>query len=103
MRAVFAEPAAKDLAGIIEYISLDNPAAAQKVFRAIAGTVEHLADFPEIGRAGRLPNTREITVPSLPYLVVYQVEAGQITIVAVFHEARDLVRALTERSKTPGT
>lgn len=97
MRLVFAEPAERDLKDIIDYIAQDNPAAAEKVYRAIIASTERLTRFPEIGRVGRLPDTRELTVASLPYLVVYQVAAETVTILAVFHSARDLVRALADR------
>ena len=97
MRLVFAEPAARDLDDIIDYIALDNQDAAEKVYRAVAATAARLIDFPEIGRSGRLPGTREFAVPSLPYLIVYEVGSEVVTILAVFHGARDLVRALAER------
>lgn len=97
MRLVFAEPAERDLDSIIGYIAIDNPAAAEKVYRAIVATAERLTRFPEIGRPGRLPDTRELTVASLPYLIVYQVTADVVTILAVFHGARDLALALAER------
>lgn len=97
MRLVFAEPAERDLDGIIDYIALDNPAAAEKVFRAVVATAERLADFPDMGHAGRLPDTREFAMTGLPYLIVYQVAADTVTVLAVFHGARDLARALAER------
>jgi toxin ParE1/3/4 len=96
-RLVFADPAARDLADIIDYISLDNPDAAEKVYRAIAAVAARLNDFPEMGRPGRLAGTREVAVPSLPYLVVYEATRDLVTILAVFHGARDLVRVLAER------
>lgn len=97
MQLVFAEPAERDLDAIIDYIALDNPAAAEKVFRTIVAAAGRLIRFPEIGRAGRLPDTRELTVVPLPYLIVYQVAADAVTILAVFHGARDLAAALAER------
>jgi toxin ParE1/3/4 len=99
MRLVFAQPAAEDLASIIDYIALDSPTAAERVYRALIGAAEGLADLPNIGRPGRLPRTRELSVVSLPYIIVYQVEADTVTILDVFHGARDLVRALRERGK----
>lgn len=97
MRLVIAGPAERDLDSIIDYISLDNPSAAEKVYRAIVATAWRLTEFPEIGRVGRLPGTREFSVSSLPYLIVYEVGADVVTILAVFHTARDLARALAER------
>jgi toxin ParE1/3/4 len=97
MRLVFADPAERDLDSIIDYIALDNPSAAEKVYRAIVAAAEGLINFPEMGRSGRLPGTREFSLSSLPYLIVYEVGADVVTILAVFHGARDLARALVER------
>jgi len=102
MQLVFAQTARQDLRDIIDYIALENPAAAEKVFRAIVAVTRQLVDFPELGHAGRLPDTRELAVAGLPYLIVYQVARNAVTIIAVFHGARDLVRALAERRKTIG-
>lgn len=57
-RLVIAEPAARDLAGIIDYIAFDNPLAAQKVYGAITASARRLAQFPDIGRPGRMQGTR---------------------------------------------
>ncbi|MDQ2890733.1 MAG: type II toxin-antitoxin system RelE/ParE family toxin [Gemmatimonadota bacterium] len=99
MRLALADPAARDLDSIIAYIALDSPAAAEKVFRAIADVAQSLADFPEMGQRGRLGDTRELTVPGLPYQIVYQIAGDTVTVVAVFHTARDLARALADRRK----
>lgn len=96
-RLVFAEPAERDLDNIIDYIARDNPSAAEKVYRAIVAAAERLTNFPEMGRSGRLPGTSEFPVSALPYLVVYEVGPDVVTILAVFHSARDLARALIER------
>ncbi len=99
MRLVFAKAARRDLEDIIDHAALDNPAAAEKVYRAIVASARRLRDFPDLGRSGRLPDTRELHVSSLPYLIVYQVGTEVVTILAVFHGARDLVHALAARRK----
>lgn len=99
MRLELTQSATADLDAIANYIAQDNPAAAGQVFRTIVAATHRLTDVPEMGRVGRLPDTREITVAGLPYLVVYQVAGDVITVVAVFHEARDLVHALVDRQK----
>jgi toxin ParE1/3/4 len=99
---LFAEPAEADLDSIVDYIAVDDPNTAETVFRAIVAAAEQLTNFPEMGRPGRMPGTREFLVRSLPYLIVYEVNADTVTILAVFHSARDLPRALAERkSKLP--
>ena len=100
MRLVFAEPAAEDFNALIDYIALDNLVAAEKVFDVITAAARQLVDFPGMGRPGRVPGTRELPLPSLPYLLVYRVEVDTVTILAVFHSARDLNRALQERRRT---
>lgn len=99
MRLVFAEPAASDLDDIIEFIALDNPAAAERVYRAIKAAADRLRDFPNIGHPGRLPDTRELSVVALPYVITYEVEDDTVTVIAVFHGSRDLAQSLRERQK----
>ena len=96
-RLVIAEPAAHDLESIVDYIALDNPVAAEGVYRGIVAAAQKLPQFPALGRPGRHPETRELSVSGLPYLVVYEVSAEVVTILAVFHTSRDLARALQER------
>ena len=97
MQLLFTDLAARDLGSIIDYIALDNPTAAGNVYRSVLSTDGRLTEFPGIGRVGRLPGTREYLLAGLPYLLVYEVSSEAVTILAVFHGARDLVRALEER------
>lgn len=101
MRLVITAPAEQDLNGIIDYIAADNPDAAANVYKNIVVAAHRLIDFPALGRSGWLPGTRELVVPGLPYIVVYQVDAvhDAVILLAVFHSARDLARALTKRRK----
>ncbi|MDZ7905992.1 MAG: type II toxin-antitoxin system RelE/ParE family toxin [Cypionkella sp.] len=94
---VIAAPAARDLAAIIDYIAADNPDAAQRVFSSIVKSAETLPQFPNLGRTGRHTGTRELSVAGLPYVIVYQVGADVVTIVAIFHTARDLARVVGDR------
>jgi toxin ParE1/3/4 len=101
MELVIAGPAASDLSQIFDHIAVDNPAAAERVYRAITTSVMRLREFPGIGHHGRIAGTRELSVSSLPYVVVYRVQREVVTVIAVFHSARDLSRALHERLKYP--
>jgi toxin ParE1/3/4 len=94
---VIAAPAARDLEDIVDYIALDNPVAAENVYRGIVRAAEKLPEFPALGRPGRHPETRELSVSGLPYIIVYEVGAETLTLLAVFHTSRDLARALRER------
>lgn len=96
-KLVIAEPAARDLEGILDYIALENPAAAEGVYRGIVEVARKLPQFPNLGRSGRHPNTRELSVSGLPYLLVYEVTIETVTILAIFHTSRDLAQALRNR------
>lgn len=96
-RLVIAEPAARDLEGIVNFIAVDNPRAAERVYRGIVRVAEKLPAFSSLGRPGRHPETREFSVPDLPYLIVYEVSPHAVTILGVFHTSRDLAKALRDR------
>jgi len=98
-RLVVAEPAARDLEEIVDYIAFDDPRAAERVYRAIVRVAEKLPAFSALGRPGRHPETRELSIPDLPYLIVYEVGPEAVTILAVFHTSRDLAKVLRDRMK----
>lgn len=99
MRLVITAPAENDLDGIFDYIAAEDPTAAMSVHRKITAMAQRLTDFPAMGRSGWLPGTRELVVPGLPYIIIYRIErtGDTVTILAVFHGARDLTRALAKR------
>ena len=76
---------------------MDNPVSAENIYRGIVRTAEKFPEFPALGRPGRYPETRELSVSGLPYLIVYEVSSEAVTILAVFHTSRDLARALRDR------
>jgi len=73
----------------VEFIAHENPAAAAGVRRRIRSAVLRLLDFPESGRMGQVPGTRELVVANLPYIVVYRVTGDVVEILRVFHTASD--------------
>ena len=50
--------------------------------------VARLAANPALGRAGRVPTTRELVVSPTPYLIVYRVRSETVEILRIFHGAR---------------
>src|SRR3546814_4100623 len=90
IRLAFARAARHDLDAIIDYIALDDPAAAEKVFRAIVATARRPTRFPEIGPAGPLPGTPAVSVTGMPYLIVYPGSPDTGAVLAVVHGARGL-------------
>ena len=83
------DAAVNDLTRIRDYIREFDPNAAQAVVERVLRSVERLDIFPESGRAGGTPTTREVVVPGLPYIVVYLVAEDDVEIIAVFHAAQD--------------
>ena len=81
------ELARTDLLGIVDYISDDNPDAAQRVKDDIEMKAKKLSVFPKIGRPGRVEGTRELIVWS-NYILVYQENALTVRILRVLHAAQ---------------
>jgi toxin ParE1/3/4 len=89
MNIVWSPEAIEDLASLRAYIAEDNPAAARRVVLQLIQNVEQLLSVnPQIGRAGRVPGTRELVVPGTPYIVPYRVQRATIQILRVYHGAR---------------
>ena len=55
-----------DLQALHAYIAREQPAAATRVAERILAAAELLALYPEVGRAGRAPGTRELVVARTP-------------------------------------
>ena len=79
--------AVADLLAIIDYISEDNPDAAQALKDEIEDKTSRLREHPRIYRVGRVDGTREMVVrPN--YIVVYSENTETVTILRVLHAAR---------------
>lgn len=87
MRIIRRESYAGDLDKIVEYIALDNPAAALDMWDDIERQVERLRDFPRSGRSGRMPDTRELVVTGTPYIVVYLI-TDDVELIRILHGAQ---------------
>ena len=91
MKLVFDDRALSDLEDIFHWIAKDNPTAAKAVVEHIFSSVEYLAKFPQMGRAGRDDGSCEWVVPRLPYIVVYEIhrDTDEVIVIAVVHGAMD--------------
>ena len=74
MTIVWSPESIEDLVALRAYIAED------KSYRCTAGCSDNvknieqlLPDNPSIGRAGRVPGTRELVIPGTPYIVPYRV------------------------------
>src|SRR5260370_20283727 len=80
--------ALRDLESQIDYIAVDDPEAAARAGDRIRRAVERLADFPEMGRAGRVPSTRELVVARTHWIVVHRVSSRSVEILRVIHSSQ---------------
>ena len=91
MTLVFDERALADIEDIFNWIAQDNAAVAKAVVQRVSESLELLTKFPNMGRVGRDPSTREWVIPRLPYVAVYEVDGphDQVIVTAIFHGAQD--------------
>ena len=81
------ETARADLLAIIDYISDDNPDAAQRLKDGIEFKAAKLPAHPRLYRSGRVEGTREMIVRA-NYIVVYAEDPYAVRILRVLHAAQ---------------
>ncbi|MDP3899097.1 MAG: type II toxin-antitoxin system RelE/ParE family toxin [Mesorhizobium sp.] len=87
MKLVWSALARRELADIVSYIWLDNPAAAKRIRARVEDTADHLQAHPFAGRPGKISGTREaLAHPS--YRIVYQLSDETVLILRVMHTSR---------------
>ncbi len=80
--------ALSDLRAIKDYISEENPEAANQVIACIRNETGVLLKQPSIGRTGRIFDTHELVISQYPYIVAYRERSGEVQILAVVHTSR---------------
>jgi toxin ParE1/3/4 len=85
---VWTSPALAQLSDVHSYITRSNAVAADSQIGLIVAAAENLAEFSEIGRAGRRRGTRELVVPGTSYIAVYRIRLSSVRVLAVMHGAR---------------
>lgn len=94
MTVRYTRQASSDLDEARAFVAIERPMAAVAMAERIRLAIDGLRLFPERGRAGRTPMTRELVVPGTPFLVAYcvsgayRVSGRQIDVLAVTHGAR---------------
>ncbi len=87
MRLRWTNQAINDLESLRSYIEKDKPDAARNMVLQITTAAKNLVDYPNIGRPGRIPNTRELVVTGTPYILPYWVKGDTLEILRVLHGA----------------
>ena len=85
MKVIWNKRARTNLDAIRRYIYQNNQIAAKQVALRIIKATERLADMPRMGRVGRNEKTRELVIPSLPFIVPYRIKGHEIRILRVLH------------------
>jgi toxin ParE1/3/4 len=70
------------------YIAENDPIAARNAVQRIQAAVDQLAEYPSMGRIGRVPLTRELIIGGTPWIIVYRVRADAVEIIPVLHGAQ---------------
>lgn len=84
MRVIWSPTALSQREEIALYVARDNREAAKKLVRLFEDKASKLADFPNMGRPGRVPDTRELSVHQ-HYFIVYEITDNEVTILALWH------------------
>jgi toxin ParE1/3/4 len=88
MKIIWTKLALSDLEAAYGYIFDDNPTAAESVIGKVEKILESLKLHPEMGRSGRMAGTRELMVPSSPFIIPYRIKGKEIQILAFMHSSR---------------
>jgi toxin ParE1/3/4 len=89
--------AEQDLADIYEYISVDNPSAAERLLGRIEKDLGSLATQPLLGRIPRDPDIARLGYRYLiiaDYLAFYRLESSVVLVHRILHGARDYAEIL---------
>ena len=76
MRLRWTASAVRDLERITDYLFKETPQHAPRLVRSLYKSATALKTFPNRGRPGKKQGTHELVIPSLPYIVVYQVRVS---------------------------
>ena len=72
----------------LQRIAEEDEAAAKRIAVVVQSRTNTLEQFPESGRPGRVPGTRELVISGLPYLLPYRVRGGAVEILRFFHTSQ---------------
>lgn len=87
MAVKWTRTALANLAAIVEYLEKDNVERAKSFALEIQAKTNSLAEFPGLGRPGRVMGTRELVIHQ-NYIIPYRMRGGQVEVLRVQHVAR---------------
>jgi len=87
MKVTWTPESQQDRADVWDYIAADNPRAAAQIDDLFSDAAARLAEYPKLGRPGKIPGTREL-IPHESYRLVYEIERETVWVLALVHAAR---------------
>ena len=89
MKTKWTKVSIKDLNHIFDYIeNEDRPETARDMIQKIINSVSQLERFPEIGRVGRVKGTKELIIPSTPFIIIYRIKNSVLEILTILHHSK---------------
>jgi toxin ParE1/3/4 len=88
LKIVWLPRAVSDRDALLDFIAIDSISAAIDQGDRIMDAVAKLADYPEMGRVGRVSGTRELVVSRTSFVVVYRVANERVEVLRVLHGAQ---------------
>ena len=88
MRVEWLRAAMRDFDAEISRLMQEDSEHAVNTYNTVKSRVEGLAELPHVGRPGRVPGTRELVFPKLPYVIPYRVCDEVVQVLRFFHTSR---------------
>ena len=89
MSIKWTQVALRSVDDIAAYIANDNPIRATSFVLELQEAVTKLQAHPGMGRAGRVPGTRELVLHK-NYIAIYRVRGDDVEILRLHHASRNL-------------
>ena len=89
MKVIWTDGASNDLEAIADYIRADKPDAAHRVTNTIYDAIMRLPSFPYRGRIRDEDSSLEYVLPTVPYIVLYEVIGERIFVKGIHHASQD--------------
>lgn len=89
MRLRWTDAALRDFTHICDYVAeRSSGSTARRLALSIHKSLALLKKFPEQGRTGRKPDTRELVFTGLPYIAIYRIHEDVVEILRILHGAQ---------------
>lgn len=89
MKLAFSRFALAELDEILAYVAERSPLGASHVEARMRRAFDHIAHYPEAAEeVAQRPGVRRLPLARYPYVIYYEVGAGEVTILRILHGAR---------------